>query len=70
MYAERPADDAILLVMSGKVDKSGQSSAWYKAIDKVGITLQVWPVSPQDLPNWVVQRMRARGCAPRGMLPR
>ncbi len=63
-YAERPVDDAILLVMSGKVDKSGQSSAWYKAIDKVGITLQVWPVSPQDLPNWVVQRMRARGLRP------
>jgi DNA polymerase-3 subunit delta len=63
-YAERPADDAVLLVTSGKVEKKSQSSAWYKALDSVGVTLQVWPVSPQELPGWIVQRMRNVGLRP------
>lgn len=60
-YTKRPADDAVLLIVSGKVDKAGQSSAWYKAIDKIGVTLQLWPVEPQALPGWIAQRMRAKG---------
>ena len=60
-YAERPADDAVLLIMSGRVDKSSQSSAWYRALDKIGVTIPVWPISARDLPGWVLQRMRAVG---------
>ncbi len=63
-YAERPADDAVLLVISGKIDKAGQSSAWHKAIDSAGITIQVWPISPGDLPGWITQRMRGLGLRP------
>jgi DNA polymerase-3 subunit delta len=63
-YAERPAEDAVLLVTSGKIDKTGQNSAWYKAIDKAGISLQVWPVSPQELPAWITRRMRGLGLRP------
>ena len=60
-YAARPAEDAVLLICSGRIDKASQSSAWYKALDKVGITLQLWPVSPRELPDWILQRMRAQG---------
>ena len=63
-YAERPAEDAVLLIMSGKIDKSSQSSAWYKAIDKVGVTIQVWPIAPHELPAWITRRMHARGLRP------
>ncbi len=60
-YAERPADDAVLLVTSGRVDAK---SAWYKALDGVGVTIQVWPISSQDLPGWITRRMRSRGLRP------
>ncbi|MEM7210180.1 MAG: DNA polymerase III subunit delta [Pseudomonadota bacterium] len=63
-YAARPAEDAVLLVLSGKIDRAGQSSAWYKALDKIGVTMQVWPVAAADLPGWVAQRMRQRGMHP------
>lgn len=60
-YAERPPEDTILLISSGKVDKRSQSAKWYKALDKVGATLQVWPVEAPDMPRWLDQRLRSRG---------
>ena len=60
-YAERPPEDTVLLISSGKVDKRSQSAKWYKALDKVGATLQVWPVETADMPRWLDQRLRSRG---------
>jgi DNA polymerase-3 subunit delta len=50
-----------LLISSGKLDKSAANSKWFKALDKAGVTLQVWPIDATELPRWVQQRMRARG---------
>ncbi len=63
-YAERPPDDTVLLISSSKVDKRSQSAKWYKALDKVGATLQVWPVEANDMPKWLDQRLRSRGLQP------
>ncbi len=63
-YAARPPEDTVLLITSGKIDKRSQSSKWYKAVDQLGATLQVWPVETRDMPNWLNQRMRARGLQP------
>ncbi|MCW8918037.1 MAG: DNA polymerase III subunit delta [Gammaproteobacteria bacterium] len=62
-YAANLPPDTVLLVSSGKLDKTAQNSKWFKALDKVGVTLQVWPVEPAALPQWVAQRMRTRGLA-------
>lgn len=63
-YAQRPADDAVLLVITGKLDKAVMSSKWVGALDKVGVVMQVWPVEVRQLPAWITQRMRARGMQP------
>jgi len=63
-YAERPPEDTVLLISSGKVDKRSQSAKWYKALDKVGATLQVWPVDANEMPKWLDQRLRSRGLQP------
>ena len=60
-YAGRPPEDTVLLISSGKVDKRSQSAKWYTALDKVGATLQVWPVETADMPRWLDQRLRSRG---------
>jgi DNA polymerase III subunit delta len=60
-YAARPPEDTIFLVSSGKVDKRSQSAKWYTALDKVGATLQVWPVETNEMPRWLDQRLRSRG---------
>jgi DNA polymerase-3 subunit delta len=63
-YAARPPEDTLLLISSGKVDKRSQSAKWYTALDKVGVTLQVWPVEAPDMPRWLDQRLRSRGLQP------
>jgi DNA polymerase-3 subunit delta len=63
-YASRPPEDTVLLISSGKVDKRSQSAKWYTALDKVGATLQVWPVEAPDMPRWLDQRLRSRGLQP------
>jgi len=63
-FAERPPEDTLLLITSGKLDKRSQSAKWYKALDNIGATLQVWPVEPLDMPRWLEQRIRSRGLQP------
>ncbi|MGM0593297.1 MAG: DNA polymerase III subunit delta [Pseudomonadota bacterium] len=63
-YAANPPADNVLMITSGKLDRSAQSSKWFKALDRVGVTLAVWPIEPQALPGWVTQRMRSRGLQP------
>jgi DNA polymerase-3 subunit delta len=53
--------DDVLLIVSGKIDKQSTSSKWYKALDKAGATIQVWPVDAKSLPRWLQQRVRSAG---------
>ena len=50
-----------LLIVAGKLDKSAGNSKWYKAIDRAGGTVQVWPVRPRELPGWLERRIRGAG---------
>ncbi len=63
-YLERPPGDTVLLIISGKLDKNAQKAKWFKAVDKVGVSVQVWPVDGQQMPGWIEQRLRARGLQP------
>lgn len=60
-YAADPPPDVVLLVVSARAD---MRSAWVKALDKAGVTVQVWPVDPPALPGWITNRMRALGLRP------
>ena len=63
-YCERIPDDTLLLVTLPKLDKGQLGSKWFKALDKIGVTMQVWPVDRQRLPAWIGQRMKTAGLAP------
>lgn len=63
-YLERPAEDTLLLITSGKLDGASKNTAWFKAIDKAGSVIQCWPVGPDKLPAWVKQRFLASQMQP------
>lgn len=63
-YCSSVPEDVLLLISSGKLDRSGSNSAWFKAIDKVGVTIAVWPLSPAQLGPWLASRFRAVGLVP------
>lgn len=60
-YCSHANDDTLLLLVSPKIDARSQKSKWFTAIDKVGITVQVWPISLGQMPRWIDQRLKAAG---------
>ena len=60
-YLERTSADTLLLITMPKLDKSQQGSKWFKAIDKQGVVVQVWPVSARQMPGWIRHRAEHHG---------
>lgn len=63
-YAEAPPADTVLLIRAGKLEKAQQNSKWFKALDRAGAVVQVWPVEIAALPGWIRQRLQGRGFKP------
>lgn len=57
-YAKNPAKDALLLIDCNKVDDKIAKSAWYKALEKCGVNLTIWPIPHDQLPKWIIQRAK------------
>lgn len=60
-YCQHLSDANLLLLVTPKLDKSTQNSKWFKALDQVGVSLQIWPIDRQHLPQWIARRMRQAG---------
>ncbi|MEH6582759.1 MAG: DNA polymerase III subunit delta [Halioglobus sp.] len=60
-YVELAGEDDVLLIIAGKIDKQSTKSKWFKALDKVGGILQIWPVDAKQLPRWLEQRISSAG---------
>jgi DNA polymerase-3 subunit delta len=55
-------DDRLLLIGShSKLDSATARTAWAKAVEKVGVRVDVWPVERNELPRWVSERARRHG---------
>lgn len=60
-YAQRPADDAILIISSGKLEGNSKNTKWFKSLDQQGVVIQCWPIKAEQLSGWINQRLLARG---------
>lgn len=52
------SDVTVLVIDMGKIDDKIARSAWYKTLEKIGIVIAVWPISRDQLPQWIMQRAR------------
>ena len=57
-YTDGCSPDNLLLLTSGRIDRKTQQAKWFKALDRSGCWLQVWPVEPAGLPAWIMARCR------------
>lgn len=57
-YADKPSPDTVLLIDIGKLDDKISKSAWYKALEKAGMVIQIWPIARDQLPGWILQRAK------------
>ncbi len=68
-YAANPNPDNVTLVTLPRLDRATQSSAWFSALDAAGVTIAVYPVEREALPDWISARLaRQRQRAARGTL--
>lgn len=63
-YMQNPPSDKILLIQCPKLVGNTRNSAWVKAIDKVGVVIQIWDKSAPETMAWVAKRLRQQGMRP------
>lgn len=55
-------DDTLLLISCSRLDRRKDlNSKWVKALDQAGAIIQVWPVPPGALPDWIARRLKHHG---------
>jgi DNA polymerase-3 subunit delta len=62
-YCKRPPPDTVLLISCTQWSKQHET-AWVNTVEKAGMFLPLWPLKPNELPEWVEQRMRRAGLQP------
>lgn len=59
-YCANLPQDTVTLMLLPKLDKASQNTKWFKALDSVGATVQVYPVDYARLPEWIGRRLAAQ----------
>nr|VFK54311.1 MAG: DNA polymerase III, delta subunit [Candidatus Kentron sp. TUN]VFK56284.1 MAG: DNA polymerase III, delta subunit [Candidatus Kentron sp. TUN] len=60
-YVSLSNPNQIMLVSTGQLNAKQRRSKWYKSLEKVGITIAIWPIDPRNLPRWIKARVLHRG---------
>ncbi len=63
-YCAAPPPDTLLLLTLPKLDRTQLASKWLKAVEAVGVLVQIWPVEGRQLVPWIEQRLRRAGLQP------
>jgi DNA polymerase-3 subunit delta len=53
----RLPEDTVTLVSLPRLDRAGQSSAWFSALAAAGVVVNVFTVERAELPRWIAQRL-------------
>jgi len=56
-FCARLPPDVLAIVTLPRLDKAGQASAWFKALERHGTVVNVYPVERARLPEWIAARL-------------
>jgi len=57
-YWQNANPDHMMMVICGKMKPAEKKRAWVQQFEKHGDVLYTWPLFPNQLPNWLEQRLR------------
>lgn len=60
-YCARPAPGVLLLVSAPRLDRRSRSAAWFEALGRTGVVVEVWPLERARLPEWIGARLARNG---------
>ena len=49
------------MLRTDRLQPKQRSSAWFKALDKEGVVLLIWPLASHEFPRWLQARLQDRG---------
>ena len=52
-YAKNSDPNKVLVITSKKLTKAQQKSSYFDAINKIGVTVAIWPPQAHNMPNWI-----------------
>lgn len=58
---EELSPENVIIIITGKLDPKSKNTKWYKAVDKQGAIIQVWPLDGQKLVPWLRGRVQQKG---------
>jgi len=62
LAAQASGNDSLLVLLTlPRLDKAAKSSAWFAALERFGVTLQIEPVERDALAQWIAQRLALQG---------
>jgi len=56
-FCARLPPEVLVIVTLPRLDKAGQASSWFKALERHGIVVNVYPVERARLPEWIAARL-------------
>ena len=56
-FCARLAPDTFALISLPRLDRAGQNSAWFAALERCGVVVNVYPVERARLPEWIAARL-------------
>ncbi len=54
-------EEILLLIVTGRLDRETQGSAWVREVQDRGAWLALWPPASAQFPNWLERRLDAAG---------
>lgn len=58
---QTPSGDDTLLITAPRLDAEATKSRWHQAIDQQGVVVQIWPIEPRQMPQFLRQRLSRAG---------
>ncbi len=56
-YSATLPSDSISLITLPKLDRQATNAKWFSAIDQAGIIITIYPISLEQLPRWIGERL-------------
>jgi DNA polymerase III subunit delta len=55
------SSDTVTLITLPRLDRAAQNSAWFAALERVGVSVAVAPLERDELPQWIAARLARQG---------
>lgn len=60
-FASNPPADTLTLITLPRLDRSALNSAWFLALERAGVSVPVYPLERNELPQWIAARLARQG---------